>query len=102
MEIHGILTEASESSRGWKEYVAILVKGGRIFSGEYYAENASGFVESWDYAHTRYYAAPRVKGQGEIRIDVITGAFSSHRTFRVFSQAFLVQVRGDRVLEYII
>ena len=63
----------SEFSHGWKEYITILVKGGSIVSVEYNAENASGFIKSWDNAYmqnmlhsngtypneyTRYYAGP--------------------------------------------
>ena len=63
--------QMSEFSHGWKEYITILVKGGSIVSVEYNAENASGFIKSWDNAYmqtmlhvngtypneyTRYYA----------------------------------------------
>ena len=63
--------QASEFSHGWKEYITILVKSGSIVSVEYNAENASGFIKSWDNAYmqtmlhaqgtypneyTRYYA----------------------------------------------
>ena len=63
--------QVSEFSHGWKEYITILVKGGSIVSVEYNAENASGFIKSWDTAYmqtmrqgvgtypneyTRYYA----------------------------------------------
>lgn len=40
--------QAAEFSHGWKEYVTIIVKGGSIVSVEYNAENASGFIKSWD------------------------------------------------------
>ncbi len=43
--------QASEYHFGWKEYVTIIVKGGRIVSVEYNAENASGFIKSWDNAY---------------------------------------------------
>ena len=46
--------QASEFSHGWKEYITILVKGGNIVSVEYNAENASGFIKSWDNAYMRY------------------------------------------------
>ena len=36
---------------GWKEYITIMVKGGSIVSVEYNAENASGFIKSWDNAY---------------------------------------------------
>ena len=43
--------QAAEFNFGWKEYITILVKGGRIISVEYNAENASGFIKSWDNAY---------------------------------------------------
>ena len=43
--------QMSEFSHGWKEYITILVKGGSIISVEYNAENASGFIKSWDNAY---------------------------------------------------
>ena len=33
---------------GWKEFVMITVKGGRIIAVEYNAEDANGFAKSWD------------------------------------------------------
>ena len=76
--------QMSEFSHGWKEYITILVKGGSIISVEYNAENASGFIKSWDNAYmqnmlhvngtypneyTRYYAGQLLDGQGEGTID---------------------------------
>ncbi|NCE64405.1 FMN-binding protein [Pseudoflavonifractor sp. 524-17] len=103
--------QAAEFNFGWKEYVTILVKGGSIISVEYNAENASGFIKSWDNAYmqtmlhsngtypneyTRYYANQFLEGQGEGGIDVLTGASSSYGTFQVLAQAVLEQARrGD-------
>ena len=103
--------QASEFSHGWKEYITILVKGGSIISVEYNAENASGFIKSWDNAYmqtmlhangtypneyTRYYANQLLAGQGEGTIDAITGATSSHGSFQILAQAVLEQARrGD-------
>ena len=85
--------QAAEYSHGWKEYITIMVKGGSIVSVEYNAENASGFIKSWDNAYmqtmlhsngtypneyTRYYAGQLLEGQGEGVIDAISGATSSH------------------------
>ena len=81
--------QASEFSHGWKEYITILVKGGSIVSVEYNAENASGFIKSWDNTYmqnmlqvsgtypneyTRYYANQLLEGQGEEGIDALSGA----------------------------
>ena len=103
--------QAAEFSHGWKEYITILVKGGSIVSVEYNAENASGFIKSWDNAYmqtmlhtngtypneyTRYYANQLLEGQGEGGIDAITGATSSHSSFQILAQAVLEQARkGD-------
>ncbi|MCI9507132.1 MAG: FMN-binding protein [Oscillospiraceae bacterium] len=103
--------QVSEFSHGWKEYITILVKGGSIVSVEYNAENASGFIKSWDNAYmqtmrqssgtypneyTRYYANQLLEGQGESGIDALAGATSSHGTFQVLAQAVVEQARkGD-------
>ena len=103
--------QAAEFSHGWKEYITILVKGGSIISVEYNAENASGFIKSWDNAYmqtmlhsngtypneyTRYYAGQLLEGQGNTAIDAITGASSSHTSFQKLAQAVLEQARkGD-------
>ena len=103
--------QAAEFNFGWKEYVTILVKGGNIISVEYNAENASGFIKSWDNAYmqtmlhaqgtypneyTRGYANQLLERQGEGGIDAITGATSSHTSFQILAQAVLEQARkGD-------
>ena len=103
--------QMSEYSHGWKEYITILVKGGSIVSVEYNAENASGFIKSWDNAYmqtmlhsngtypneyTRNYANQLLEGQGQGSIDAITGATSSHSSFQILAQAVLEQAqKGD-------
>ena len=103
--------QASEYNFGWKEYVTIMVKGGSIVSVEYNAENASGFIKSWDNAYmqnmlhsngtypneyTRYYAAQLLEGQGEGEIDALSGASSSYSSFQKLSVAVVEQARkGD-------
>ena len=109
--------QAAEFNFGWKEYITILVKGGNIISVEYNAENASGFIKSWDNAYmqtmlhtngtypneyTRYYASQLLEGQGEGSIDAITGASSSHGTFQMLAQAVLEQARqGDSSIVFV-
>lgn len=109
--------QAEEFSYGWKEYITILVKGGNIVSVEYNAENASGFIKSWDNTYmqtmlhtngtypneyTRYYASQLLEGQGEGSIDAITGASSSHASFQILAQAVLEQARkGDSSIVFI-
>ena len=109
--------QASEFSHGWKEYITILVKGGSIVSVEYNAENASGFIKSWDNTYmqnmlhsngtypneyTRYYANQLLEGQGEGGIDAITGATSSYGSFQILAQAVLEQARvGDSSIVFV-
>ena len=103
--------QAQEFSHGWKEYVTIMVKGGSIVSVEYNAENASGFIKSWDNAYmqnmlhsngtypneyTRNYAGQLLEGQGKGQIDAISGASSSHDSFKKLAAAVLEQAKkGD-------
>ena len=103
--------QAAEFSHGWKEYITIMVKGGSIVSVEYNAENASGFIKSWDNAYmqtmfhaegtypneyTRYYANQLLERQGKGEIDALAGATSSYGTFQRLAQAVLEQARqGD-------
>ena len=97
--------KASAFSHGWNEYITILVKSGNIVSVEYNAENASGFIKSWDNTYmqnmlhsngtypneyTRYYAGQMQEGQGEGTIDALTGATSSYNSFQKLSAAVLV------------
>lgn len=103
--------QAADFSHGWKEFVTIMVKGGSIVSVEYNAENASGFIKSWDNAYmqnmlhsngtypneyTRYYASQLLAGQGQGQIDALSGASSSWGSFQKLSEAVLEQARlGD-------
>ena len=104
--------QASEFSHGWKEYITIMVKGGSIVSVEYNAENASGFIKSWDNAYmqnmlhvqgtypneyTRYYAGQLLEGQGKEEIDALSGATSSYGSFQKLEAAVIEQaMKGDR------
>ena len=103
--------QAEAFSHGWKEYITIMVKGGKIVSVEYNAENLSGFIKSWDSnymqnmlhangtypnEYTRYYAGQLLDGQGEGTIDALTGASSSCSSFQKLSAAVVEQARqGD-------
>ena len=103
--------QAAQFSHGWKEYITIMVKGGSIVSVEYNAENASGFIKSWDNAYmqnmlhtngtypneyTRYYAGQLLEGQGNGGIDVLSGASSSWGSFQKLAEAVLEQAKqGD-------
>ena len=109
--------QAAEFSHGWKEYITIMVKGGSIVSVEYNAENASGFIKSWDNAYmqtmlhsngtypneyTRYYANQLLEGQGEGSSDALSGASSSHGSFQLLAKAVLEQARlGDSSIVFV-
>ena len=109
--------QAAEYSHGWREYITIMVKDGSIVSVEYNAENASGFIKSWDNAYmqtmlhsngtypneyTRYYANQLLEGQGEGSIDAISGASSSHGSFQLLAKAVLEQARlGDSSIVFV-
>ena len=109
--------QAAEFSHGWKEYITILVKDGSIISVEYNAENASGFIKSWDNAYmqtmlhsngtypneyTRDYASQFLEGQGTGEVNAITGASSSYGSFQKLSAAVLEQARkGDSSVVFV-
>ena len=109
--------QAAEFSHGWKEYITILVRDGSIISVEYNAENASGFIKSWDNAYmqtmlhaqgtypneyTRYYANQLLEGQGEGSIDGLAGATSSHESFQILAKAVVEQARkGDSSIAFV-
>ncbi|MDE7051581.1 MAG: FMN-binding protein [Lachnospiraceae bacterium] len=103
--------QMEEYSHGWKEFVTIIVKNGEVVTTEYNAENASGFIKSWDNAYmrnmksiqntypneyTRYYAA-QLTGQKETPdIDLLSGASSSGGNFQKLSEAVIKQaLKGD-------
>ena len=103
--------QASDYHHGWKEYITITVKGGKIISVEYNAENASGFIKSWDNAYMqtmlgvtgtypneymRYYAGELLEKQGEEEIDALSGATSSYSSFQKLEAAVIEQAKnGD-------
>ena len=109
--------QASEFSHGWKEYITIMVKGGSIVAVEYNAENASGFIKSWDNSYmqtmlhengtypneyTRVYAGQLLEGQQDYGIEAISGASSSASSFEKLAAAVLEQARkGDSRIAYV-
>lgn len=109
--------QQEEFSHGWKEYITISVKNDKIVSAEYNAENASGFIKSWDNAYmknmknlqgtypnsyTRNYAAQLLEKQNSEDIDSITGATSSGSSFLVLAEAVIEQAKkGDSSIVFV-
>ena len=109
--------QAAEYSHGWREYITIMVKDGSIVSVEYNAENASGFIKSWDTAYmqamlegtgtypnqyTRFYAGQLLEKQGEGEIDALTGATSSYGSFQKLMAAVMDQAqKGDSSIVFV-
>ena len=103
--------EMSDYSHGWKEYVTICVMEDKIVSVEYNAENASGFIKSWDIAYmknmnsiqgtypnkyTREYASQLLDNQSADGIDAVSGASSSGGNFVRLAAAVLEKAQmGD-------
>jgi len=103
--------QAADASYGWKEYVTIMVRDGKIVSTEYNAVNDSGFIKSWDNAYmqnmlpvsgtypnayTRYYGTQLTGADGKVKIDALTGATSSHDVFQKLADAVIEQAqKGD-------
>lgn len=109
--------QMEDYSFGWKEYVTITVKNGSIVATEFNAENASGFIKSWDNAYmnnmkpisgtypneyTRYYAAQLTNQSKAPKIDTLTGATSSGQNFQKLSKAVVEQaIKGDSTVVFV-
>lgn len=103
--------EMSGYEHGWKEFVTVTVKGGKIVAAEYNARNESGFIKSWDNAYmqvmlsaqgtypneyTRNYAAQLVERQTGEGLATLAGASTSATTFSMLCNAVVQQARlGD-------
>lgn len=103
--------ETSDYHFGWKEYVTICVMNKQIVSVEYNAQNASGFIKSWDLAYmrnmnqgvgtypnkyTREYAQMLLDDPDAEHIDAVSGASTSYENFMKLSAAVLEQAKkGD-------
>jgi len=106
--------QMADYSYGWREYVTITVKNNVIIAAEYNAENASGFIKSWDNTYmnnmkpvtgtypneyTRLYAA-QLTGQSKApTIDTVSGASRSGENFKRLSVAVVNQaLKGDSTI----
>ncbi len=103
--------EMSDYSFGWKEYVCIMVKSGKIVSVEFNAKDPSGYIKAWDNnymknmlpvsgtypnEYTRYYASELIEQQADIKVDALSGATNSGNNFAKLSAAVIKQAtKGD-------
>lgn len=103
--------EMSDYSHGWKEYICIMVKDGKIVSAEFNAKNQSGYIKAWDnsymknmYAvtgtypneYTRYYTAELLKQQDDSGVDALSGASHSGGNFNKLAAAVIEQaIKGN-------
>ncbi len=109
--------EMAEYNFGWKEYVTITVKNGKIASAEYNAKNIGGFIKSWDNAYmknmnsvsgtypneyTRLYAAQLKQNKSGESIDMISGATESGVNFKELSKAVIERAKkGDSSIAFV-
>jgi len=100
-------------SRGWKDYLTIIVSGGEIIHAEYNAFNMRGFVKTWDMdlkrdmydlnrtypsAYIRYYTRYLLQYQSTEGINVMSGASESYPLFIALGKAVLENAReGNNV-----
>ena len=100
--------EMEDYSHVWKEFITVTVKNNKIVSVEYNAENASGFIKSWDNAYmknmnsvsgtypnkyTREYANQLLEKQIDTKIDMITGASSSGNNFKLLAKGVIQRAK---------
>lgn len=98
--------EMEAFSNGWKEYLIIQVKHGSIVSAEFNAKNESGFIKAWDNSYmknmmsiqgmypnkyTREYVQQLLEEQGDIQVDIVSGATTSGGNFKQLVEAVLKQ-----------
>lgn len=101
--------EMSDFSYGWKEYLCVQIKSGKIVSAEFNAKNESGFIKAWDNSYmknmvtvqgtypnkyTREYVSQLIEGQADTKVDAVSGATSSGQNFEKLVMAVLEQARS--------
>lgn len=93
---------------GWKEYLCIQIKKGKIVSAEFNARNASGFIKAWDNSYmknmltvtgtypnkyTREYVQKLLDQQMDTDIDAISGASNSGNNFKKLAAVAVEQAK---------
>ncbi|MDR1514140.1 MAG: FMN-binding protein [Synergistaceae bacterium] len=101
--------EAAEYYHGWKEFLTIYVKNGKIITAEYDAKNASGFIKSWDMdymrrmnkadnnypnRYTRAYVSELLNRQGLEGMDAMSGATESFDSFKLLAITVLAHAKA--------
>lgn len=111
--------EAAEfDTHGWKEFVTIYVRNGRIITIEYEAKNASGFIKSWDMdymrimehedgtypnEYVRNYESQLLVKQDAFAVDAVSGATHSHGSFQLLVQAAMEKAEaGDTHVAFVL
>lgn len=99
---------AEFDEHGWKEYLCIQIKKGKIVSAEFNARNASGFIKAWDNSYmenmlgitgtypnkyTREYVQRLLDQQMETDIDAISGASNSGNNFKKLAAVVVEQAK---------
>lgn len=99
---------AEFDEHGWKEYLCIQIKKGKIVSAEFNAKNASGFIKAWDNSYmqnmqtvtgtypnkyTREYVQKLLDQQTDTGIDGISGASNSGNNFKKLATVVVEQAK---------
>jgi major membrane immunogen (membrane-anchored lipoprotein) len=112
------MAEAEDfDDRGWKEYVSIFINNNKIVTVEYNSKNVAGFIKSWDMnymrtmnrvdgtypnEYTRHYINALLRTQDPNKIDALTGATNSFKTFRLLATAALARARtGEKSVYFV-
>lgn len=109
--------EAAEYSHGWKEFVSICISNGNLITVEYNAKNESGFIKSWDMnymrnmegltgtypnMYTRTYAADFLSKGDPNAVDMVAGASSSGKKFKLLASAAMEQAKKGNTSKIIV
>jgi major membrane immunogen (membrane-anchored lipoprotein) len=109
--------ECASYNHGWKEFLTIYVNNGKVTTVEYNARDASGFIKSWDMdymrvmnetdgnypsKYTRAYAGEMLNKQDHTKIDAMSGATESLKSFQLLAEAVIERARaGDKRVAFV-
>ena len=87
--------EMSDYSHGWKEYICIMVKDGKIVSAEFNA-NMYAVAGTYPNEYTRYYTSELLEQQDDSGVDALSGASNSGSNFNKLTAAVIEQaIKGN-------